>query len=301
MRQPDLYGAAVEPGDADDTLDEQDRLIALHGPRSVTLTQRSLRTTAPAATTTATRVSSCDVVEGVAVDGDHVGEGARRRARRAGGPGAAAGRRRRVADRIDAAGDSPHCSTRNTHSWAFSPWWLPGVPASVPIAIVTPSSWARRTAAACTSLNSAIRFRRCSGIDATTSMSRNSSSPAQIVGTSAVPALPSASAPRRRRRCRARCCRHRPRPRSRGPGSAWQWAATCLWLSWAISTAASQLLERVLDRSRVLRLRRQHRPGGHDLDQVGAVGELATSRGADGVGAIGDLVHARVVVGRSRS
>ncbi len=62
-----------------------------------------------------------------------------------------------------------------------------------------------------------------------------------------------------------------------------------------------QLLERVLDRSRVLCLRGQHRPGGHDLDQVGAVGELAASRGADRVGAIGDLVHARVVVdGRCR-
>ena len=62
----------------------------------------------------------------------------------------------------------------------------------------------------------------------------------------------------------------------------------------------AQLVERELDRPRVLRLRREHRAGGHHLHEVGAVRELPTGRGAHGVGPVGDVVHARVVVGRRR-
>ena len=56
-----------------------------------------------------------------------------------------------------------------------------------------------------------------------------------------------------------------------------------------------QLVERVLDGPRVLPLRRQHRPGGHDLDHVGAPGELPADGFPHGIGAVRHLVHPRVV------
>ena len=59
-----------------------------------------------------------------------------------------------------------------------------------------------------------------------------------------------------------------------------------------------QLVECELDGSRVLGLRRQQRTGGHDLDQVGAVGELPAHGGAHRVRSVGDVVHARVVTDR---
>ena len=95
-----------------------------------------------------------------------------------------------VAVRIHSAGDRPQCSTRNTHSCAFSPWWFPGVPASVPIAIVHAQlvrRVGRRQVDVVERRHPLAQVLRASS--PTTSGSRNSSSPAQIVGTERVPAL----------------------------------------------------------------------------------------------------------------
>ena len=121
-------------------------------------------------------------------------------------------RRRRRTDRrgrMLSAGDSPHSVTMKTHSWALSPWWLPGVPASVPMAMRTPSSWARRIGREVDLVEldhppaQVLGHRREDGV------SRTSSSPAQIVGTTNVPARRCAAARHRRRTCSARCCPRR--------------------------------------------------------------------------------------------
>ena len=135
---------------------------------------------------------------------------------------------------------------------------------------------------------------------ATTDSSRNSSSPAQIVGTSAVPR----SAMRRSTASSANVqCSIESTPASTAfsmPRSAWQCAATCLWLSCAISTAARSSSSVNWIARESSDLRREHRAGGHHLHQVGAAAELPAGCGAHGVGPVGDLVHAGVVVGRRR-
>jgi hypothetical protein len=52
-----------------------------------------------------------------------------------------------------------------------------------------------------------------------------------------------------------------------------------------------------LDGAGLLAFRRQHGAGGHDLDQVGALGELPAGRRHDGIGPVAEVVHAGVVVG----
>ena len=161
----------------------------------------------------------------------------------------------------------------------------------------TPSSLARRMVARWISLNSSIRRRRWSGIASTSPRSWNSSSPAQIVGTTNVPARAIRRNASRRRRCSARCCRRRLHG-VHDALAAWACAATGLKLSCATFDGGAELLEAVLDGAGVLGLRRQHRPRGHHLDDVSAVGELATHGPPHGVGAVGHLVHAGVVVHR---
>ena len=183
----------------------------------------------------------------------------------------------------------------STHSWALSPWWFPGVPASVPMAMRTPSSWARRIVARWTSLKSAIRWRRCAGMASTTSSSRKSSSPAQIVGTTNVPR--SGDAPQGvvvgERAVLDAVDAGLDRVQDALQGVSVR--SDGLEVVVGDLDRGPQLVERVLDGSGVLGLRRQHRAGGHDLDDVGAVGQLAAHRAAHGVWPVGHLVHAGVV------
>ena len=186
----------------------------------------------------------------------------------------------------------------STHSWALSPWWFPGVPASVPMAMRTPSSWARRIVSRWISLNSTIRWRRWPGIASTIACSRNSSSPAQIVGTTNVPAR----AIRRNASSSANVqCSMLSTPASTAltmPWQAWAWAATGLKLSWATSTAARSS-------SSVYWIARESSLSDDSIAPVAITlitsaprGELAAHRPSHFVDAVGDLVHAGVVVDR---
>ena len=164
----------------------------------------------------------------------------------------------------------------------------------------TPSSWARRIVARWTSLNSTIRRRRCSGIASTIPRSRNSSSPAQIVGTTNVPAR--AMQPQRV------VVGERAVLDAVDPGldrvddalAGMGVGGHGLEVVVGHLDGGPELVERELDGAGVLGLRRQHRARGHHLDEVGALGELAAHRPPHGVGAVGHLVHARVVAHRGR-
>ena len=57
-----------------------------------------------------------------------------------------------------------------------------------------------------------------------------------------------------------------------------------------------QFLQRELDGVGVLVLRRQHRAGGHDLDEVGAASKLAAGCGANLIGSVRNLIHAGIIL-----
>ena len=199
------------------------------------------------------------------------------------------------------AGDSPQRVDMSTHSWALRPWWFPGVPASVPMAMRTPSSWARRMVARWTSLNSAMRWRRCAGMASTIAcvaeqqLARADRGHDEGAGVGRCAASAASSAKVQ--------CSMLSTPASTAftmPWRAWACAATGLKLSWATSTAARSSsspywmarASSVSDESIA--------PVAITLIRSAPCASWRRTARRTASGAVGHLVHAGVVLDRGR-